>query len=501
MLETLPGRIQSILQPLLILLQRLRQWSPEPLPIAYKLAIIISLFSVLSIGAMAFVITQQQTAMLGNTVNNYGEALTRQLSIAAKDNILSNNHLALDVILQDLVKNKDIQGAAIIDSNLSTLSVEGYFPKQEFYHQQLISLVQNKSISDVQVMQWQDYNSLHKVVLLKSYIFPIKLKDITLGHAVVTLNNHNLNELLKRFSSSIAVITILTVLISIIIAVYISKRISRPIDNLMNASQKIQDGNLDFRFQDQRRDEIGQLMRSLNNMADGLVQKRKVEKTFSKFVSENIANEILTNMEDTQLAGKQTEASVLFADIVGFTSLSETLQPAAIASMLNEYFSEISEVANKYYGSINKYVGDCVMIIFGAPVDDPDHSLHACLCALEIRERFKLFNKQRQQQQMATVEFRIGINSGAMLAGTLGAEDRMEYTVIGDNVNLASRVADLAEANEILIPENVVNNAHIAPYIQTYNKGDIEIRGKKNKVSILGITGAIEQKPLTSSHA
>jgi adenylate cyclase len=438
--------------------------------------------------------------MLGNTVNNYGEALTRQLSVAAKDSILSNNRLALDVVLQDLVKNKDIQGAAIIDSNLSIMSAEGYYPKQEFYHQQLIGLLQNKTSADVQVLKWQDYDARRKVVLLNSYIFPITLKDVTLGHAVVTLNNHNLNQLLKSSFSSIAVLTILTVLLSIIIAIYISKRISRPIDNLMDASQQIQDGNLEFRFQDKRRDEIGQLMRSLNNMADGLVQKREVEKTFSKFVSENIANEILANIDDMQLAGKQTDASVMFADIVGFTSLSETLAPADIANMLNEYFSEISEIATKYHGSINKYVGDCVMIIFGTPLDDPQHSLHACLCALEIRGRLQEFNQQRKQHKLATVEFRIGINSGSMLAGTLGAEERMEYTVIGDNVNLASRVADLAQANEILIPENVVLEANLDSCLTTYNKGEIEIRGKKNRVSILGITAATQQPPLSISH-
>ncbi len=227
-------------------------------------------------------------------------------------------------------------------------------------------------------------------------------------------------------------------------------------------------------------------------MADGLVQKREVEKTFSKFVSKDIASEILANLEDMHLAGKQTEASVLFADIVGFTSLSERLKPSEVATLLNEYFSEVSLIANKYQGSINKYVGDCVMIIFGTPNEDPLHSLHACQCALEIRQRIGEFNQQRRAAQLATVDFRIGINSGPMLAGTLGAEDRMEYTVIGDNVNLASRVADLAQANEILIPATVVAEAGIGPYLLTYNKGDIPIRGKQNKVSLLGIRASYE---------
>jgi len=221
-------------------------------------------------------------------------------------------------------------------------------------------------------------------------------------------------------------------------------------------------------------------------MADGLLEKTQVENAFSRYVSKSIAKEIMGNLEHVKLGGRHVEASVLFADIVGFTELSEMHPAEKITSILNDYFSYISLASKIYQGTIDKYMGDCVMIVFGAPEEDNLHKLHSIYCAVMIHKLFERINEIRINNGklvVSVVSFRIGINSGTMLAGNLGSTERMQYTVVGESVNLASRLQHIAKGNQIIISREFYNDPDIQWRLTAKKHKTIKFKGIKEEIT------------------
>jgi adenylate cyclase len=239
-----------------------------------------------------------------------------------------------------------------------------------------------------------------------------------------------------------------------------------------------------------RKDELEVLMESMNHLNKGLLQKDKVEAFFSRYVSAQVANQVLKdldNIESVKLGGEHVMASVFFADIVGFTSLSETLQPQEISALLNEYFSKIIEAVNFCHGRVDKFIGDCAMVVFGVPEKNPQHAFNCVACAWMILQLIDKFNDKREAEGAVTVEFRIGANSGMMLAGNMGSTERMEYTVVGDSVNLASRLSGTGEPGQLIITEDVFVEQGLESSVLTEVKDLIKLRGKSLPVKILNV--------------
>ena len=262
-----------------------------------------------------------------------------------------------------------------------------------------------------------------------------------------------------------------------------SKHLSKPIHKLVDASKAIGNGDFSYRLKERRNDEIGELALAFNKMAEGLFKKSQVENAFSRYVSSSVAKKVMENPENVELGGQHVHASVLFADIVGFTSISENLPPKEIASLLNEYFSYISKISGVYKGHIDKFMGDCAMLVFGVPEHDPDHSFNAVACAVMIQKLVKKLNILRTKQGKIAVHFRIGINTGNMVAGNLGSDDRMEYTVIGDPVNIASRLSSVASSDQIVIMEELYLQDSVRNKIVATMHETISVRGITKPVS------------------
>jgi len=315
---------------------------------------------------------------------------------------------------------------------------------------------------------------------------------LTVGYCVLTFNRSFMTAAYGDTIRTISAITVLMVGLGIVAAVFISKLLSRPVEQLVEGTQEIAQGNYQFRFKDRRKDELGQLMQSLNTMTEGLSKKEKVEQTFSRYVSPSVACTLMDDLDKNQLGGSHVEATVLFADISGFTSLSEQLEPAAINSLLNDYFTLIDQIAGKHEGHIDKYIGDCAMILFGAPIEDPNHGLHGIQCGVEIQQVIHEYNLLRRKQGMITVDFCVGINSGVMLAGNMGSERRMEYTVIGNAVNLASRLSSVATAGQVLVTREQHDSLRLASQYNTRRIQTIKLRGKTMPVEVWQIEGRPE---------
>ncbi len=209
-------------------------------------------------------------------------------------------------------------------------------------------------------------------------------------------------------------------------------------------------------------------------------QRRVLRAVFDKYMAAEVVDEIMRNPEGIKLGGARNELSVLFSDIAGFTSISEELEPETLVEFLNQYLSAMTDVILKHRGNVNKYLGDGIMAIFGAPRGDPNHATLACYAALESQETLVRLREEWKAQGYPEIVARIGINSGPIVVGNVGSQARMEYTVMGDNVNLASRLEGANKYYDTLIL--------LGPRTYELARGEIEAR----EVDLLRVKGKRE---------
>lgn len=217
----------------------------------------------------------------------------------------------------------------------------------------------------------------------------------------------------------------------------LEKSFVRPLAELIDKMQKVKKGDFSVRVPVTNNDEIGHICGDFNDMVASLEEKQGLQDAMDKYLSKEISRTVL---DDNSLGGTDLDATVLFSDIRGFTSLSEQLSPQEVIEFLNDYFSHVATAITKEGGVINKYIGDCIMALFGVTTQTPQHADHALAAALAMREKVRTYNILRSRAGKEPVRIGIGLHSGPLVAGNMGTPDRLEYTVIGDTVNVASRI-------------------------------------------------------------
>jgi adenylate cyclase len=445
------------------------------IPIAVKLALAITLLVVGGMSSLGFIILENQQTVLTRQINDMGSAIVRQLANSSAEMVLSDDTLGLKTLANNLVDRQQIMGVAILSDKGLMLVSNGMIPSKDMLQLHTSNtLVAGHFEFNAPLSNENHYLSFHH---------PITFNQLIAGHAYVSFSKAHMVESLKNAQFVILTFTVLMSLIAIFLAFVMSRHLSKPIYSLVDASKAIENGNYRYRLNERRNDEIGELALAFNQMAHGLLQKTQVEDAFSRYVSSNVAQQVLQNLDEVELGGKHVKASVLFADIVGFTGISEKMPPDEVANLLNEYFSYISHIAQLHNGHIDKFMGDCAMVVFGVPEATIDHSFNAVSCAIMIQQTVKKLNKLREQDNKLSIHFRIGVNTGIMVAGNLGSSDRMEYTVIGDPVNMASRLASAAEADQIIVLEEFYNQPSIQSRISAQEHKVIRVRGKEAPVS------------------
>lgn len=212
--------------------------------------------------------------------------------------------------------------------------------------------------------------------------------------------------------------------------------------------------------------------------------KEKIKHAMGKYISQDVMQDVVKNIDQIKLGGKRANVTVLFADIRGFTSMSEKLTAEEVSVILNEYFTEIEPIIAKYNGVINKFIGDAVMAIFGEPIQDKNHAMNAVKCANEMLISVAELQQKWLAEGKPKIEIGIGINTGEAFVGNIGSEKRLEYTVIGDMVNLASRIESYNKVykTSFLISSTTYDKVrNIADVIKI---SEVSIRGKAKKLDI-----------------
>ena len=209
-----------------------------------------------------------------------------------------------------------------------------------------------------------------------------------------------------------------------------------------------------------------------------------LKSTFSRYVSKQVVEKIVSS-DEIILHGEKRDVTVLFSDIRGFTTLAEQLEPTEVVATLNAYFSAMIDVIHTYEGTLDKFLGDGIMCIFGAPIEQPDHAVRAARTALAMKEALAAFNQQQAQADKPVLNVGIGINTGNAVVGNVGSEKRMEYTAIGDNVNLAARLQAIASGDQIIISDSTFRALGAAAHAIALPPA--KVKGKLNPISIYNL--------------
>lgn len=285
-----------------------------------------------------------------------------------------------------------------------------------------------------------------------------------------------------------------------LIAAWLGARgVSDPLKALAAAVRRIGKGEFEVRVAPGGSDEVGEVSRAVNEMAEGLKQGAFVKDTFKRYLSASVVEQIIKDPSKLKLGGEERELTVFFSDMSGFTEMSERLEPQKLVELINEYLSAMTDSIFLQEGTLDKYEGDAVMAFWGAPIAQEDHARRACWAALDNRSRLKELCKSWAERGLPEFDIRIGINTGRMIVGNVGSNARMEYTVLGDAVNTGSRLEQLNKlyGTHILISEATKEAAGGA--IETREVDELELRGKKKRIRVyelLGLPGQISAQKL-----
>ena len=216
----------------------------------------------------------------------------------------------------------------------------------------------------------------------------------------------------------------------------------------------------------------------------GVERKRRyLRKAFSFYLSPQVAKKVLEDPERFKLGGEKVLATVLFTDLAGFTEMSEKMEPEEIVSILTRCMTEMTKIIFKYNGTLDKFIGDAVMAVWGTPAEDEDQATHACLAALEMQRRMKILSEEIKIPDYR-LSMRVGINTGTVMAGNMGSHERFDFTVIGDNVNIASRLEGLSKTygTEIIISEST--RAKIDRTFTVRELDWVKVKGKERAIKV-----------------
>ncbi len=304
------------------------------------------------------------------------------------------------------------------------------------------------------------------------------------GAEVIAVLQRSLIEALRphrRLQAALAVLFGVSAAVTLAGGIAIGRTVTRPVLALARRARKIEEGDYSEQESVERADEIGHLNKSFNHMVKGLAERDRVRDLLGKVVSAPIAEELLS--KTIELGGEEREVTILFSDLRNFTTLCEGRAPREILSLLNAYLTRISAVIDGNGGIVDKFVGDAVMALYGAPLRHADDGERAVRTALGMMRALEGLNAEFLEQGLPRLGMGIGINTAVVVAGNMGSRTRLNYTVIGDGVNLASRLEGLCKKYGVSIIVSETTRA-VAPGFAYMELDRVRVKGKSEPVTI-----------------
>lgn len=422
-----------------------------------------------------------ERVFIGNTLQLQDKNGSGYLTIA----------IDLEEISQDLVLSSHM-GAFLVHGGkvINAYTSEG---KKIPNPKEAIPFDQKMLESTSGVVQWKGTDYFYQQMTpfkgldLHFFIFDLEKN----AFALVRTIDEGSRAVISQVSFNMRIIAIIALILVLLLLHNIANRITKPITALSLVTKQVAAGQLEGieipTPPDGRKDEVTALITSFEQMVTGLKEKEKVKGVLNKVVSPEIAQEIMKGQ--IHLGGEERKVTVFFADIRNFTEISANREPSRVIEMLNSCMTKVSNVIDEYGGVIDKYVGDEVMALFGAPIEKEDSTLKSIQCALKIVDELKIWNTERKTEDRVPIEMGIGIHTGMMIAGNMGAENRLNYTVIGSNVNFAARLCSVAKGLEILISKETLAEPHVQENIEVEKLDSVALKGFEGTYTLYRVLG------------
>jgi class 3 adenylate cyclase len=463
----------------------------------FSLRVKLALFTIIliaSVGAIVMAVTADKMRLsLSTEIKEKGIAIAKNIARSSEDVLVGEgDELYLFQFISSSMNNRGVSYIQIVDSS-GVVRAHSDIKKSGIQFQPWPGL---KGLEEGDGYVIQEAKGLDGYTLYDISV-PITLTGAekqTLGQVHLGLSSAVIEEAASKVRRTVGGVALIGLLLGGIGAFTLAKITFSPINELMRGVNEIGRGNLDQKIEVKRVDEIGELTVAFNDMARGLREKELIKDSFARYMSKELADKLLGDPEHTrlQLGGEHRYVSVLFTDIRGFTSMSEKLDPKGVISFLNEYFSMMVDIVFENGGFIDKFIGDALMVIYGVPVKADDDAVRCIRTAIRMRDAMRLFNDRRVKAGFLPVHIGIGINSGTVVAGNVGSQSRMNYTVVGDAVNLAARLVPLSREENIIISEETFRL--VAGQFEIEKKDKVMIKGKNEPQQVYEVTG---EKPRT----
>jgi adenylate cyclase len=447
------------------------------IPIFAKFSLLATLAIFAIVATISTSILKRQRIQFTDQLIKFGATMSRYAARNSPEDLLEEAELPLYQLVSDIAKNEEVVSALVLNSN-------GIIQAHSDINQVGNSYVRpadSQLISDNDGLQLRSYQDAGENLLLFST--PVLYQGLKIGEIKLFLTKKYIEETIFKAKVFILMMTLAITATGIVMSMVMSFYFSRPIQRLVVAVEEIGKGNFTYRVNLARNDELGDLGEAINRMAEDLRLKERIQTWFGRYVTPEIVERILASPDDEWMKGTRLEATIVFVDIRGFTTLAERSDPDTVVELLNSYFTLVTDIIIQYGGYLDKFVGDAVMGVFGALVPDSEHAHTALLAAMEVRRYLPEFN-QRFRDMGEPIRVGIGINTGEVVAGNIGSSKSMEYTVIGDNVNVASRLTDLAGPDQILISEQTFLKLAGDSRFVLQSRGEMEVKGRKEPVRI-----------------
>lgn len=447
-------------------------------PLAVKLGVFFTLPLVLALSFLGWWQQNSFERLIKTQTDIFGNALVSQVSESVAELVLAEDSLALEAMLSGIQRESSVQYAVVYsfdDSVLAQSSLKNSTSQGASFDQTLIS----------------------------EFSTPIYYQDVRVGRLTIEIDVSVLSEELRKSKTHFFNTHYWVLLAALIITLAMARQFTQPLRLLREATAKIAEGHWPEQIDYESKDEIGHLVQSFNTMTSELQEKERIKQTFYKFVSKPVADNLLTeDLKQSEAIYNFSCSSVLFIDLVGFTTLCERSTPNEVALLLNDYYQIVYFASHKFSGHVDKFIGDGAMIVFGVLSDDNSHGLHAVMCAILMQELIEELNAERKLRDFEVLGVRVGVYTGEVLAGSLGADERAQYTVVGDVVNMASRLCDLSKPGEILIGDTTFEEMGVKGMLSFEGPNYVNIKGRTEPMAVFSVCDLTEAaKMLVKHHA
>lgn len=424
--------------------------------------------------ATGLVIINRVTGSIEAQIGYRLNSLASNMALNAEDPLILEDDIYLAGLVSDVMTNEGFLYAKILYADYSIAASD----RIEEWGTTDSSMVFNEA---EEISRSADRIEVLKPVMLGN--------EKLIGFVKLGISTAEINKARNDIIILISAITGIFILLGIIVSFFFSSFITKQLNLLMDGVKKVAGGDFNVNVNRVTGDELGVLTDTFNQMVVNIREKEMIKIAFTRYVSKQVAEKVFEDPDAflNKLKGERTEVSVVFADIMGFTTMSEKMPPEEVVGILNTYLTKMTDAVFTHNGTLDKFIGDCVMAVFGTPIPLENPSLNAVQCAIDIQRGVNELNLHRRSKGLAEIGIGIGINTGIAVVGNIGSNERLDYTVIGDNVNLASRLQSTANSMNIPIIVSKTVVEHIQGQVEYTELEPVKVKGKEKPVHIYSI--------------